>query len=436
MKRKILFIGMPDSPHLARWISLISDEGWDLHFFPVYLAPAHPLLRKITVHQPWIKVSPYRFLKKIILKVLGLSNSSQIENQLNFQNLETKYIYPIPIIWPFDKILNKCNGSRLGESEVRAPLPYGPTVLARLIKQLKPDLIHSMEFQHASYNVLRAKEIIGDKYFPKWIATNWGSDIFYYRQFSDHYQQITRLLKNIDYYSCECVRDIGLAQEMGFAGMVMPVFPNTGGFDLDIITDLRSLIRTSDRRVIMVKGYQTFAGRALTALEAILKCSGILQNYRIIVFSASLDIHERVQELQQLHGLNISILAYSNHEKILKFFAHARIYLGVSVSDGISTSMLEAMATGAFPIQTNTACCGEWINNGISGFIIPPDDVEVIAQRIRNAITDDALVDKAADINWNTVCERLDQRLVRAKEVAFYDQIFSHIELKGLHSDN
>ena len=427
---------MPDSPHLARWISLISDEEWDLHFFPVYLAPIHPLLRKITVHQPWIKISLYQFLKKIILKVLGLSNSLQIENQLNSQNLETKYIYPIPIIWPFDKILNKCNGSRLGESEVRAPLPYGPTVLARLIKQLKPDLIHSMEFQHASYNVLRAKEIIGDKYFSKWIATNWGSDIFYYRQFPDHYKQITRLLKNIDYYSCECERDVALAKEMGFSGISMPVFPNTGGFDLDIITDLRSLVRTSDRRVIMVKGYQTFAGRALTALEAVLKCSDILQNYRIIVFSASLDIHERVQELQQLHGLNISILAYSNHEKILKFFAHARIYLGVSVSDGISTSMLEAMATGAFPIQTNTACCGEWINNGISGFIIPPDDVEVIAQRIRNAITDDTLVDKAADINWNTVCERLDQRLVRAKEVAFYDQIFSHIELKGLHSDN
>ena len=62
-------------------------------------------------------------------------------------------------------------------------------MLARLIKKLKPDLIHSMEFQHCGYNVLQAREIVGKANFPKWLATNWGSDIFYYRHDPAHNAQ-------------------------------------------------------------------------------------------------------------------------------------------------------------------------------------------------------------------------------------------------------
>ena len=31
---KILFVAMGNSIHLARWISQINDEGWDIHLFP------------------------------------------------------------------------------------------------------------------------------------------------------------------------------------------------------------------------------------------------------------------------------------------------------------------------------------------------------------------------------------------------------------------
>jgi len=47
---------------------------------------------------------------------------------------------------------------------------------------------------------------------------------------------------------------------------------------------------------------------------------------------------------------SINIVPPTNHAAILDLFGVARVYLGVSVTDGISTSMLEAMAMGAFPI--------------------------------------------------------------------------------------
>src|SRR4029079_11681818 len=114
---------------------------------------------------------------------------------------------------------------------------------------------------------------------------------------------------------------------------------------------------------------------------------------KILVFSPSEPIYLRVDELRKYYDLDIEILQYADHARMLRLFAAARCYLGVSISDAISTSMLEAVALGAFPIQTNTSCCEEWIQDGKTGFSIPPDDVGVIADRIREALSNDELVD-------------------------------------------
>jgi len=421
MTKRILFVGMVDSPHTARWINQISDLGWELHIFPVYHAPAHSLMRGVTVHRPWIQVRPRRILATLLHDPLNAFNVRKVESDLHANGLPVRAVYPIPVISPFDRVLSGFWSKPLGESDVRAPLPYGPHVLARLIRKLKPDLIHSMEFQHAGYNVLRAREIIGAKHFPKWLATNWGSDIYHYRHYPEHREQISRLLKSVDYYSCECERDIALARELGLQAPALPVLPNTGGFDIEDVERLREALSPSKRKVLMVKGYQHFAGRALTALEAVLRCADVLKDWRIVVFSASAEVREKVEEMRILHGLNISILEHAGHEKMLRYFAHARAYLGVSAADAISTSMLEAMATGAFPIQTDTSCCGEWIENGRGGYSIPHDNVEVIADRLRKAATEDDLVDAAAKLNWSTVLARLDQRKLRPQVREFYE---------------
>jgi len=369
-KPRILFVAMQASPHVSRWASMIADQGWDLHLFPVNAIPVLSDLKHVTVHQPW--------------KAFGFP---KIGASLEVAVTTERAIYPIPMVRKFARIANVLKTS-LGESGVRAPLLYGPGTLARLINDLKPDLIHSMEFQHCGYNVLQARELVGAKNFPKWLATNWGSDIFYYRNDPNHNAQIRRLLAAIDYYSCECQRDVTLAREMGMMAKVLPVKPNSGGFDLLAIDPLRRSSRPSKRRLIMVKGYQHFAGRALVALDALARISTILKDYKILVFAASKEIYPRVKQLRVSYGLDIEILSYTKHATMLRLFADARCYLGVSISDAISTSMLEALAMGAFPIQTNTSCCEEWIEDGRTGFSIPPDEVDVIADRVRRAITD------------------------------------------------
>jgi hypothetical protein len=223
----------------------------------------------------------------------------------------------------------------------------GPGVLASVIRRIQPDFIHSMEFQHAGYLVLRAKELYGTG-FPTWLATNWGSDIYYFRRFCDHAAKIKRLLSHIDVYSCECVRDIAQARQLGYGGPAMPILANSGGFDLAHLAGLRSPVPPSKRKLLMIKGYHHFAGRAMTALRVLETFAHRLQHHEIVLYSVSSEPRERALDMIKKQKMNIKIIDWATHDEILSHFGRARLYMGISISDGISTSVLEAMAMGLF----------------------------------------------------------------------------------------
>jgi glycosyltransferase involved in cell wall biosynthesis len=116
---------------------------------------------------------------------------------------------------------------------------------------------------------------------------------------------------------------------------------------------------------------------------------------------------------------------------MLRLYGRARVSIGLSISDAISTNLLEAMVMGAFPIQSCTACADEWIVDGERGFIVPPEDPEPIAAAIRRAVTEDVLVDRAAELNTQTAQERLDQEKIRPQVIAMYEKIAAHASNKN-----
>ena len=85
--------------------------------------------------------------------------------------------------------------------------------------------------------------------------------------------------------------------------------------------------------------------------------------------------------------------------------------------------MVEAMSVGAFPIQSNTACADEWVIDGETALLVPPEDPQVIAAAIRRALTDDNLVDQASELNAKTCAERLDATKIRQQVINMYQSI-------------
>lgn len=298
--------------------------------------------------------------------------------------------------------------------------------LIKTIKRLKPDIIHSLEFQSAGYTCLKAKRQMG-KDFPTWIATNWGSDIYLFSQLKNHIEPIKGILNDADFYSAECQRDYDLAQNLGLKATPLPVIPNAGGMHLEIIENLRKRISPSQRKILLIKGYQMIFGRALTALKAIELVADDLKklNIEIYVYAATADVEIPAELTANKTGLDIKIITiknYMSHQDVLELQSKARCYVGMSISDGISTSMLEAMALGAFPIQTCTSCANEWIEDGISGYIAPCEDEKELGKMILSAMTDDNLVESASAKNWQTLQEKASYEHVREIARNFYVQ--------------
>jgi glycosyltransferase involved in cell wall biosynthesis len=386
---KILFVAMAESIHTARWISQVADQGWDTYLFPFFRASPHPSLRDLTLFgcHPW--------------------RPANLDRSVHYKPWTSYFFYRNYI-----------------ESRFKHPTTrYKEAGLAKAIQRTRPDIIHSIEFQHSAYLTMGAKKLISAP-FPKWIATNWGSDIFLFGRMAEHKPKIQEVLSYCDYYSAECQRDVKLAQEMGLTGKVLPIFPNTGGFDLAHTVSLRQPGKSSSRRLILLKGYQHWAGRALSGLRALRLCSDSLGGYELAIYSASPDVVIAAQLFEQETGIPVRIIPQCSHEEMLRWYGRARIYIGLSISDAISTSLLESMVMGAFPIQSCTSCADEWISNGKSGLIVPPEDPDIIAQAILKALNDDVLVNEAAKINERVAFERLDQTKIRPQVIKMYQDIF------------
>lgn len=385
---KILVIAMANSIHTARWISQLRGQGWEIRLFPsINAGSTHPQLNDIPVYNA-------------LLTTKSRSGKEWWEQNVPvYRTIRTLFgVRWLPKLWP-----------QLQEQQ-----------LLRVINEFQPDIVHAMEFQAAGYLTVKAKKTLGEK-FPPWIASIWGSDIYWFRQFPEHEEKIREVLQLCDYFACECQRDVCLAQGLGFKGILLPLLPVGGGFDLQSLAELRRPGTVSARRSVVLKGYQHWVGRALVGLAAFEQCTDLLRDYEVVIHSPSPETRTAAAAFARRTGIIVTILPPGTpHHEILKKYGQARVALGISRSDGLPASFVEALVMGAFPIQSWTACADEWIEDGKSGLLVPPEDVAAVASALRRALTDDFLVDEAAKINAETVRQRLDQRIIREQTIGYY----------------
>jgi len=401
---KILIVAMSNSIHTARWISQISDQGWDIYLFPTDIfVGIHEKINKINICSPGI-------LKFLIRKYKEKGKS---KSPGKIENLET--------------LLYQNNHNLNYKDIIKRFLPDNRLKkLVRTIKNINPDIIHSMHVQEAGYLTLEAKKKIKDR-FPDWIVTNWGSEISLFRHIQGQEEKIKDVLAECDYFSSECKRDMKIVKGMGFKGRFLPVIPNSAGLDFEIVNNIKQPGPTSKRRNIMLKGYQNWAGRALVGLRAIERCSDIIKDYNIMIYCAyTIDIIIAAELFTKRTGIKTEIIPLNTkHEDILRYHGEARISIGLSITDAISTSLLEAMVMGSFPIQSNTSCGDEWFKNNDTGILVHPEDAEEIEKAIRKAIKDNRMVDEAAIKNYSILYKRLEKEKIKSEIINNYKRIIS-----------
>jgi glycosyltransferase involved in cell wall biosynthesis len=311
--------------------------------------------------------------------------------------------------------------------------------LAHIIKNWQPDVIHSLgvfvNWRNSSRVLLEARRILGNKLPCPWIVSTWGADLDLYPNLGEkEHSEAEAVYKTCDGLVVEGKRDLFLAQKLGFHGKVLAKIPAFGGVTWKA-QDYCSPEPTSKRRVIVLKGRDNTdsvqmggdpQGRAMTAMKAFQLCQDLLRSYYIVIVQATPAIELQAKILVAITGLNITVFPNSTsmpYEQWLNLLGAARIMIAVTASDGLPSTLVEAMSLGAFPIHSKLETICEWVEDGKNGLLVPPQDISAVAQALRIALTKDALVDKAAMLNASIVKKKLSDRVIRTQVIAMYKAI-------------
>jgi glycosyltransferase involved in cell wall biosynthesis len=98
-------------------------------------------------------------------------------------------------------------------------------------------------------------------------------------------------------------------------------------------------------------------------------------------------IRRSIQEL----GLSGRIHLLGNRSDIPELLAATDVFVLPSRFEGLSTSLLEALAVGVPSIATNVSGNPEAVEDGVTGLLIPVDDEQALATAIEQLINDRAL---------------------------------------------
>lgn len=374
MARRVVVVCMLDSIHTARWLHQFRDEEIEFVLMPS---------------------SPHRRLRPELKALIDGGGKAR------FRLVRASGISLF--LWLVDRVLSDL---------VRG------LWLRSVIAREQPEVLHALELQNAGYMCLRA---LSNPSFrkPKLIATNWGSDLFWFSRFPKHSRRLRQLLRIADFYSAECIRDVNLAKSLGFQGEVLPVIPNSGGFSSSLLRE--PLVEPGERNLILVKGYHGWAGRAHVALRALENMGGQLGDHEVIVYSANFSTKLLADAISRRSVLTIRHFGKGrlSHRQMLELYSRAKIHIGISLTDGISTALLESMAFGAIPVQTSTSCCDEWLQG--TGVIVQSLDQGAIEEAVRQAWKL-SLDSRNLYVNRKTIVDRASEHVVFQGASKFYLQ--------------
>jgi Glycosyl transferases group 1 len=406
----VLVVGFSDSVHTARWVNAARGRRLRIVILPVYSAPLSAAFGGFRT------ISSAEDLDKMNDREVGVFDLNSVSKQ---------EIAAIPLE---------------AECETWRPVWLATAPFARTghvvaaIRRLRPAIVHSMVVQFGGYLAWGARNYLADE-FPAWVMSNWGSDIYLFQKTQEHAPRIRQILSCLDAYHAECERDMRIARQLGFRGFEFPVMPASGGMRFADFPPLDSFERPSVRKDIYIKGYHGWAGRGLHTLAAVHMAADALRGYTIRLGLAEEPAKAMAETIAQTDGLDLVVAPYlPDHKDALLQLAKCRFVAGLGIADGISTTLLEAMAVGTFPILGCGSCGNEWIVPDDTGILVSPHDVAALAAAMRRAASDDEMVDSAAGRNRKVVETRWNTDLNGPAIAAQYHALLDRVRARGAAS--
>lgn len=327
--------------------------------------------------------------------------------------------------------------SRIGvASRTKLRQWLGPFTVRRAARQvreqieaLQPDLIHAMRIPFEGMAAATA-----DPKAPLLVSV-WGNDFTLHARSSLFMRRLTRLaVTRATGLHVDCHRDLHLARLFGLRPdsetIVLPggggvradvFYPAEGGY-LDEISPVFKEVPRGVPLVVNPRGIRAYI-RNDTFFKSI---PTILQTYPNARFCCpDMAGHPMAQaHLDRLGiGNSVHLLPKLSPVEMGQLFRMAQVVISLSEHDGTPNTLLEAMASGCFPIAGDLASIREWIESGENGILLDAGDPQAVSSAVVEALSRDKLRADAASRNARMIEDRATYTKVMDAADAFYSRI-------------
>ena len=123
-------------------------------------------------------------------------------------------------------------------------------------------------------------------------------------------------------------------------------------------------------------------------------------------------LRESLEEQAQKYGNKIEFWGSKSHQELREIYASADIFVAPSItakdgdSEGIPTTIMEALASGLPVIGSDSGGISEILEDGYNGFLVSERDVSGLSQKILMLIESDEIKTKLSEHGMKTVLSR------------------------------
>jgi len=304
--------------------------------------------------------------------------------------------------------------------------PLTTPKIIKILREIQPDILHTLYLlPYSVHGVLCG--------FHPHIAAAWGSDVLVAPQKNPIFKHMVKLvLAKADrinsvspLVSTSCIRLGADASKIFIAPIGVDTKLFTPSVDGDVVR--RQLRWEKNPIIICTRNFEGIYNIdiLINAMPYILEKK---PDVRLILLGSG-SLEDRFKQMVKKFGLvsAVKFTGYVPNEQVPKYLAASDVYVSPTLSDGLSVSNLEAMACGVFPIITDIPVAKYIITHGVNGFIAPTDSPKKLAELIVEALDDDKLREKAAEINRRMVEEKYDLNVLTAQLEEEYRKLASKV---------
>ncbi|HSB66907.1 MAG TPA: glycosyltransferase family 4 protein [Anaerolineales bacterium] len=251
--------------------------------------------------------------------------------------------------------------------------------LRRVIRQVKPDLIHAGPIQRCAF----LAALTG---FHPLVSMSWGYDLLHDAHRNSFWRWATRYtLKHSDAFvgDCNTIRDLAISCGMDKNRIV--IFP--WGIDLqhfNLATSKRDNVQTFS--LLSTRNFEPIYGIDVIA-RAFVIAARQRPELRLTLLGGGSQ-WAPIRQILLVGGVfdRVQFPGLVSFSELPAYHQDADIYVCASHSDGTSISLLEAFACGKPAIVSDIPGNREWIAPGENGWLFPDGDAAALADTILHAM--------------------------------------------------